>query len=212
MLSKISETQRSMLLAAAIREDRLVTPPANARTATVKTFGGRLIDAGCAKEIRARSGAPVWRKDAASGESFALKLSATGVKAAAGIMEAASGEKAPSVPVTARKTATQAPARQIEPLADAMTAASDDLRGEVAPLPTRALRPNSKLGRVLGMLVAEAGATIGELTAATGWLEHTTRAALTGLRRRGYELSLTKKERDGGSVYRIVARCEEAAQ
>ncbi len=72
--------------------------------------------------------------------------------------------------------------------------------------------PTSKLGRVLDMLAADAGATIGELTAATGWLEHTTRAALTGLRHRGYELSLTRKERDGASVYRIVARGEEAAQ
>ena len=62
------------------------------------------------------------------------------------------------------------------------------------------------------MLVLEAGATIGELTGATGWLEHTTRAALTGLRHRGYELSLTRKERDGGSVYRIVAHGEGAAQ
>ena len=62
------------------------------------------------------------------------------------------------------------------------------------------------------MLAADAGATIGELTAATGWLEHTTRAALTGLRHRGYELSLTRKERDGASVYRIVSRGGEAAQ
>ena len=54
------------------------------------------------------------------------------------------------------------------------------------------------------MLAAEAGATIGELMAATGWLEHTTRAALTGLRHRGYELSRTRKEGDGASVYRIA--------
>jgi hypothetical protein len=63
-----------------------------------------------------------------------------------------------------------------------VTSASDDMRGQAASTPTRALRPNSKLGRVLGMLIAEAGATIGELTAATGRLEHTTRVALTGLR------------------------------
>ena len=62
------------------------------------------------------------------------------------------------------------------------------------------------------MLAADAGATIGELTAATGWLEHTTRAALTGLRHRGYELSLhAESERDGASVYRIVSSGGEAA-
>jgi hypothetical protein len=37
----------------------------------------------------------------------------------------------------------------------------------------------STLGNVLDRLSADAGA-IGELTAATGWLEHSTRAALTG--------------------------------
>ena len=70
----------------------------------------------------------------------------------------------------------------------------------------------SKLGDVLARLSAEAGATIGELMTATGWLEHTTRAALTGLRRRGYTLSLTRRERDGASVYRISAIGGEATK
>ncbi len=47
---------------------------------------------------------------------------------------------------------------------------------------------------------------------ATGWLEHTTRAALTGLRRRGYTLSLARRERDGASVYRISAIGDEATK
>ena len=62
----------------------------------------------------------------------------------------------------------------------------------------------SKLDRVLAMLSATSGATIAELIAATHWLPHTTRAVLTGLRKRGYELTLTCGERDGASVYRIV--------
>jgi hypothetical protein len=41
------------------------------------------------------------------------------------------------------------------------------------------------------------------LIAATGWLPHTTRAALTGLRRRGYTIERERSEK-GGSVYRIV--------
>ena len=58
MFKKMSETQRSMLQAATTREDRLVTPPANARAAAVKTVAGKLIDAGWVKEIKARYGAP----------------------------------------------------------------------------------------------------------------------------------------------------------
>jgi DNA-binding transcriptional regulator PaaX len=46
------------------------------------------------------------------------------------------------------------------------------------------------------------GATIIDLTHATGWLPHTMRAALTGLRKRGYAVI---RERVGAedSVYRI---------
>ena len=46
------------------------------------------------------------------------------------------------------------------------------------------------------------GATIIDLTEATGWLPHTTRAALTGLRKRGYAV-IRERIGAGDSVYRI---------
>jgi Protein of unknown function (DUF2924)/Protein of unknown function (DUF3489) len=46
------------------------------------------------------------------------------------------------------------------------------------------------------------GATIVNLTDATGWLPHTTRAALTGLRKRGYAV-IRERRVAGDSVYRI---------
>ena len=46
------------------------------------------------------------------------------------------------------------------------------------------------------------GATLNELVEATDWLPHTTRAALTGLRKRGLSLERVKDE-GRGSVYRI---------
>ena len=42
-----------------------------------------------------------------------------------------------------------------------------------------------------------------ELIAATGWLPHTTRAALTGLRKRGYAVGIDRADKARGSVYRI---------
>jgi DNA-binding IclR family transcriptional regulator len=39
---------------------------------------------------------------------------------------------------------------------------------------------------VIDLLRRADGATIVDLSEATGWLPHTTRAALTGLRKRGY--------------------------
>jgi hypothetical protein len=204
MLNKMSLAQRSMLQAAAKREDCLVTPPANARAAAVKSLAGKLIDVGWGKEVKARNGAPIWRKDAASGASYALKLTAKGLKSATALIETADGESGPSAPPAVRKTG--APAQRAAPVVGELTPEIEASSNPLSSIQRRPPRATSKLGRVLDMLGADAGATIGELTAATGWLEHTTRAALTGLRHRGYELSLTRKERDGASVYRIVGQ------
>ena len=46
------------------------------------------------------------------------------------------------------------------------------------------------------------GATMVDLTQATGWLPHTTRAALTGLRKRGYAV-IRERIGAGDSVYRV---------
>ena len=63
-------------------------------------------------------------------------------------------------------------------------------------------RAGSKLARVFDLLQRRCGATIPTLIEATGWLPHTTRAALTGLRKRGY--AIAHERIDGGdSVYRI---------
>ena len=206
MLNEMSHAQRIMLQAAAAREDRFLQPPANVRGAAAKTIAGKLIDAGWAKEMKALNEAPVWRRDAASGSAFTLKLTAKGLKAVAGSSEESAGAAKASVTVVAEKAAPKTSSRQTEHLPAARTAGSNEgMQIEAAATAARAPRAGSKLGSVLDMLSAEAGATIGELMAATGWLEHSTRAALTGLRRRGYGLSLTRRERDGASVYRIAA-------
>ncbi len=42
-----------------------------------------LLEAGLVKEIRAKTGAPIWRRDDESGQTYALKLTAAGAKAIA---------------------------------------------------------------------------------------------------------------------------------
>jgi DNA-binding MarR family transcriptional regulator len=64
-------------------------------------------------------------------------------------------------------------------------------------------RQGSKLAEVMSLLGRKKGAGIEELIAATGWLPHTTRAALTGLRKRGFAIERWRNEQ--GTVYRIVA-------
>jgi hypothetical protein len=60
----------------------------------------------------------------------------------------------------------------------------------------------SKISVVLELLRREQGATLAELVDDTGWLPHTTRAALTGLRKKGHNLE--KSKRGDVTCYRII--------
>ena len=60
----------------------------------------------------------------------------------------------------------------------------------------------SKIAAVIALLEREQGATLAEMVEATSWLPHTTRAALTGLKKKGHEV--TKNKRDEATCYRIA--------
>jgi len=74
-----------------------------------------------------------------------------------------------------------------------------------APSPKR----SSKSEAVLVMLQRPEGATLDQLAIATGWLPHTTRAALTGLKKKGHEVT---SDKPAGSVrtYRLTAGAKTA--
>ncbi len=67
-----------------------------------------------------------------------------------------------------------------------------------APAP----RATTKLQLLLGLLQRTEGATLAELVGATGWLPHTTRAALTGVRKKGH--AVEKSKRGEETCYRIT--------
>ncbi len=72
------------------------------------------------------------------------------------------------------------------------------------PLESPAPTPQvTKASIVLTLLRREQGATLAELVSATAWLPHTTRAALTGFRKKGHRID--KAKRDDQTCYRIVA-------
>ena len=74
---------------------------------------------------------------------------------------------------------------------------------EVDGQPEPASRPRTtKIDGVLILLRRPEGTTLAELIAATGWLPHTTRAALTGLRKKGH--AVTRGKRDGATCYQVV--------
>ena len=65
-----------------------------------------------------------------------------------------------------------------------------------------ALPRNTKINTVLALLQREEGATLDELCEATGWQPHSTRAALTGLRKKGHVIARTR--RDDATCYCIT--------
>ena len=71
-----------------------------------------------------------------------------------------------------------------------------------ACVPAGAKAP-SKQRQLAALVVRDEGATLDQMIAATGWLPHTTRAALTGLKKKGYVISSDKV--DGVRTYRAVA-------
>jgi hypothetical protein len=101
-------------------------------------------------------------------------------------------------PVPKRREQEAEPARGVAPVEGASSPA----------------RSQTKRALVIGLLQREAGATLDDLVAATRWLPHTTRAALTRLRQSGLLIEKSKDEA-GRTVYRIapapVARSRKAA-
>lgn len=75
--------------------------------------------------------------------------------------------------------------------------------GPQAAAPAATLKAPSKQQQLAELVVRDEGATLDQMIAATGWLPHTTRAALTGLRKKGYAISSDKV--DGVRTYRAVA-------
>ena len=137
--------------------------------------------------------------DGTEGASYALKLTAAGAKAIA-VDDAAEPEDAGEESVALAKHDQAAILSKL----DAKDARPAEAM-EPGPAGPSAPRGGSKLARVIALLERDHGATIEELIAATGWLAHTTRAALTGLRKRGYAVAIDRSDDKRGSFYRIPA-------
>jgi hypothetical protein len=181
MTVKLTDAQFVMMRAAAQRKDRCLSPLETIKGAALSKVGVKLTKLGLAREIESKSGAPIWRRN--EGQGYALKLTAAGLKAiavdeASQDMSEPSEARQPQAKIVANPDEGDHPVRMVVP------------------------RDGSKLALVIKYLQRADGAPLIDLTQATGWLPHTTRAALTGLRKRGYAV-IRERIGAGGSVYRI---------
>ena len=188
--AKLTDTQFAILSEASQRKDRCLIPPKTLKAAAAQKVATKLLKAGLVREIKAKTGMEAWRRDEETSQAYSLKLTDAGLKAIA-----ADERGSQSIPSTA------VPQNTNGDLSKAKTAANMAAARSATAAPTAtAPRQGTKIARVIELLQRDQGARLEELIAATGWLPHTARAALTGLRHRGYDVRLERGETGRASV------------
>jgi len=172
---KLSDTQAVLLATAAARADlSLLPPPATltlkgaALERTLSALIRRGLVAEAAVERRARSSKWAVAEDHPR-QRQRLVITPAGLDAI-GVETGTGG---------ASVTATTQP-----------TPATLPVTLPVTPAGVPSAPPGGKLAVLLDAVSRPDGATLADLTAASGWLPHTTRAAITRLRQRGYDVRL----------------------
>ena len=69
----------------------------------------------------------------------------------------------------------------------------------------------TKKAKLIALLSRKSGADVPSLSAALGWLPHTTRAALSGLRKAGYDITSVKNGSGKPARYQIIGSPEADA-
>jgi hypothetical protein len=83
MSIRVTDTQFFMLRAAAQRDDHCLAAPAQVKRTATRRAANKLITAGFVKEVKAKAEATIWRRNVKTGQTYALKLTAAGLKAIA---------------------------------------------------------------------------------------------------------------------------------
>lgn len=191
---RLTDQQLVALSNSARRADHVIAIGDRLRGAALDAFGRRLLGLGLAAERLAQPGQPVWRRDEVAGGDLTLVITDAGL-AALGIE-------------TAGEAAVSAASDPHVPALDRISQRPDVTSAPIEA--SQASRPLSKQARLIGMLSREGGCSTGEAAAALGWLPHTTRAALTGLRHKGYVIERAKGEAGAATRHRIVGTPKRA--
>jgi hypothetical protein len=203
-MTKLTDTQLIVLSSAANHDEGLATRPANLNAAAAMKVASSLIDKGLVREIRAKTDAPVWHEN--DDGRFALKITRAG-REAIGVddeegQQAASSSATPDASKPKKSRSKSAGKKDAAKTPSARTKAARGKTGHDAESSPSQIRAGSKQAKIIELMKRAKGATLDEMIKATEWLPHTTRAALTGLRKRGFSLERIKDEAKG-SVYRI---------
>ena len=173
-MTKLTDTQRVILSAAAQRTDRLALPlPKSLKGGAAHKVVNALIEKGLLKEVKAnrKLGDPVWR-DTDEGHGVTLIITDAGFSTI-------------GIEVEPPKTR----AERAEPKSVSTE---------------RKIRQGTKQALVIEMLRRPEGATISEIAEASGWLHHTIRGFLAGALKKKLGLTLdSEKDEVRGRTYKI---------
>jgi hypothetical protein len=187
-MTQLCDTQTLILSGAAQRPERIALPlPDSLRGGAAAKVVAAMIDKGLLQEVDAdlRKGEPMWRE---TGDGHGTTLVATDAGLAAIGIEP---DDANTTPTGAKDAPSDAPAT------DTAT------EPEAAPK-ARTPREGTKQATLIAMLRTPEGATIEEITAATGWQSHTVRGAMAGALKKKLGLEVTSEKVEGrGRVYRL---------
>jgi hypothetical protein len=186
-MPNLTETKFIVLSKAAAHASGAAEKPDRLRPAALLNLGQSMVDQKLMREVRAKGGMPVWRID---DDSRPISLIIT----KAGRAAISLSYQDPVRVEVERPDPLKHPGLH-DTVKDKLSREDD---AGLAPA-----RAGSKQAKVIAMLSDGSGATMESLIASTGWLPHTTRAALSGLRKRGYAVERTQ-EADGCSRYRII--------
>jgi hypothetical protein len=202
-MTKLTDTQLIVLSSAAQHDEGLATRPTNLNAAAAMKVASSLIDKGLIREIRAKADAPVWHEK--DDGRFALKITRAG-REAIGVDDEEEQHAASASARTGaskrKKSGSKAAGKKDAASTAALTKGAREKTAGEAESPPGQIRAGSKQATIVKLMSRPKGATLDEMIEATEWLPHTTRAALTGLRKRGFGLERIKDEAKG-SVYRI---------
>jgi hypothetical protein len=203
-MTKLTDTQLIVLSSAAQHDEGLATRPANLNAAAAMKVASSLIKKGLVREIRAKADAPVWHEN--DDGRFALKVTKAG-RDAIGVddeegQQAASSSATPDASKSKKSASNAAGKKDAAKTPTPRTKAKRGKTARDAESSPAQIRAGSKQATIVKLMSRPKGATLDEMIEATDWLPHTTRAALTGLRKRGFALERIKDEAKG-SVYRI---------
>ena len=166
-MPNLSNAQAALLAAAAARPDLNVLPASEtlrlkgaAHERTLKALLGRGLIAAAPTAARAKMSKWVGGPDGNAGDRRRLIITPAGLEAI-GVESTQAGDGTP-----------------------------DAVPEQCAHPETRRARPRGKLGVLLDAVSRPDGATLEDLAAASGWLPHNTRAAITRLRQRGFDVRL----------------------